>query len=238
MGINSYLKAVSISTLETLQQDPELTDLFFAAQWLPEAPKWKKSYLQGEWSEKTKEQATQQFSKYSSLKQPFLDEWETPEADLHKYFDVLTFLLAGYVPGYILRPWTIPELRSKAELMQQSKNRDFAPFLMFMDSQWDGLPLINALGAGAILNPNTSSHRLVRYLSTEEVGNMLDGLLLLSEQGFRTRYKRESRKPNPVPRFDLTEEEELDWLTDYFRIIENYYGNTLRSDKAMLLYLG
>lgn len=189
MGINSYLKAVSISTLETLQQDPDLLNLFFAAEWLPEAPIWRKSYLQGEGSEKTKERAAQQFSKYSSLKQPFLDEWETPEADLYKYFDVLTFLLAGYVPGDIMQPWAIPELRKNSELMQQFKNRDFAPFLLFMDSQWDGLPLVNALGAGTILNPNTSSHRLVRYLSTEEVGNMLDGLLLLSEQGFRTRYR-------------------------------------------------
>ncbi|ABW27338.1 hypothetical protein [Acaryochloris marina] len=135
MGINSYLKAVSISTLETLQQNPDLTDLFFAAQWLPEAPVWRKSYLQGEWSEETKERAVQQFSTYSSLKQPFLDEWESPEADLHKYFVVLTFLLAGYVPGHILQPWAIPELRKNSELMQQSKNRDFAPFLMFMDSQ-------------------------------------------------------------------------------------------------------
>lgn len=144
------------------------------------------------------------------------------------------------MPGYILQPWTIPELRSNAELMQQSKTRDFAPFLLFMDSQWDGLPLVNALGAGTILNPNTRNnpnHSLVRYLSTEEVGNMLGGLLLLSEQRFRTRYKRESRKSAPVPLFDLSEEEELDWLTDYFRIIENYYSNTLRSEKALLLYL-
>lgn len=145
------------------------------------------------------------------------------------------------MPGQILQPWAIPELRENSELMQQSKNRDFVPFLLFMDSQWDGLPLVNALGAGTTLNPNTRNnpnHSLVRYLSTEEVGNMLDGLLLLSEQGFRTRYRRESRKSDPVPLFDLTEEEELDWLTDYFRIIENYYGKTLRSDKAMLLYLG
>ncbi|BDM82080.1 hypothetical protein [Acaryochloris marina] len=229
-----------MSTLETLQQDPGLTELFFAAQWLPEAPKWQKSYLQGEWSERTKEQAAQQFSNYSSFKQPFLDEWETPAADLYKYFVVLTFLLAGYVPGHILLSWVIPELRENSELMQRFKNRAFAPFLLFMDSQWDGLPLVNALGAGTILNPNTRNnpnHSLVRYLSIEEVGNMLDGLLLLSEQGFRTRYKRESRKSDPVPLFDLSEEEELDWLTDYFRIIENYYSNTLRSEKALLLYL-
>lgn len=238
MGINSYLKAVSVSTLETLQQDPELIELFFAAQWLPESQVWQKSYLKGKWSEQAKKQAAQQLSSHSSLKQLFLNEWEMPEANLHKYGDVLTFLLAGYVPGNISQQCTIPELRANSELMQKTKGRDFAPFLFFIDSEWDRLPLVNALGAGTILGFGHSKvHSSVRYLYTDEVGQILDSLLLLSEPGFRERYRRESMKEEPVPLFDLSEDEELDWLTGYYQTIENYYSKTLRTEQAMLLYL-
>jgi hypothetical protein len=57
------------------------------------------------------------------------------------------------------------------------------------------------------------------------------------EEGFQERYRRESEKANPLPWIDWDEEEMLDWMTDYFNEIQDYYTDTCRNKKAMLLYL-
>ncbi|MEH1920673.1 hypothetical protein [Nostoc sp.] len=71
----------------------------------------------------------------------------------------------------------------------------------------------------------------------DEVGEILDGLLELSQEGFQNRFIRESQKSEPVPWIDWSEEEMLDWMTDYYNQIFDYYQSAVRQHKALLLYL-
>jgi hypothetical protein len=126
----------------------------------------------------------------------------------------------------------IPEL-----IVEKGYKKDFLPFLVIQNSQWDGKPLVNAFGAGKEIGYETG-YGPVRYLSaSNEVGQILDGLLELSEEGFENRFIQESQKPNPVPWIDFSEEEMLDWMLDYYNEIVNYYETAVREQKALLLYL-
>jgi Domain of unknown function (DUF1877) len=246
MSITCRLKQISIPTLELILQDPLLLSSFFDSQWLPESPFWHQSQWKGESAEKTKQEARVRFTKslqdrnrgktnynLQALESQLLSEWETPELDLHKYFPELTYLLAGYIPGgSVSSQWTIPELRLAAH---QSKG-DFLRFSVVENSAWDTHPIVNALGAGTEINFEIGYGK-PRYLLTDEVGEILDGLLFLSEEGFQERYQRESEKAEPAPCIDWDEEEMLDWLTDYFNEIQDYYEDTYSQKKAMLIYL-
>jgi hypothetical protein len=245
MSITFQIKRISISTLELIQQDPLLLSPFFDARWLSESVFWQQRKWKHESDEKTKQAARVRFTKslqdrnrwknkynLQALEQQLLFEWQTPELDLHKYFTELTYLLAGYIPSYFSTEWITPELISVAR-----ENRgNFLPFLVVENSEWDGLPLVNALGAGTEIGA-AMGYGKARYLLPEEVGDILDGLLFLSEEGFQERYKRESQRANPLPWIDWGEEEMLDWLTDYFNEIQDYYEDTFRNKEAMLLYL-
>ncbi|MEH2245179.1 hypothetical protein [Nostoc sp.] len=66
---------------------------------------------------------------------------------------------------------------------------------------------------------------------------ILDGLLKLSPEGFQNRFIRESQKSEPIPWIDWIEEEILDWMTDYYNEIVDYYQSTVRQQKPLLLYL-
>jgi Domain of unknown function (DUF1877) len=237
MSITLRLKRISHLTLELIQQDSSVLSLFFDSQWLPESPFWHQhKYWNNESAEKTKQEARERFIKslqdrtwlekdynLQALESQLLSEWRIPE---------LTYLLAGYVPGYVSSEWTTPELISVAR-----KNRNgFLPFLVIENSEWDGLPLVNALGAGTEINFEMGYGK-PRYLLMDEIGKILDGLLSLSSEGFQERYERESEKTNPIPQIDWEEEEMLDWMTDYFNKIQNYYEDTFRNKDAMLLYL-
>jgi Domain of unknown function (DUF1877) len=246
MSITLQLKRISIPMLKLIKQDPLILSLFFDAKWLPESPFWQRSkHWRGDSAEKTKQEARKRFTKslkdctglkkvcnLQALESQLLAEWEMPELDLHKNFPELTYLLAGYVPGYVSSEWTIPEVKSMANQI----STDFLPFLVIEKSEWDSLPLVNALGSGTEINFKMS-YGNPRYLLMDEVGEILDGLLFLSEAGFQDRYKRESEKTNPIPQIDWEEEEMLDWMTDYFNEIQNYYEDTFRNKDAMLLYL-
>ena len=65
----------------------------------------------------------------------------------------------------------------------------------------------------------------------------MDGLLFLTEDGFKERYYRESRKAEPCSYVDWSEEEMLDWLIDYYQELIEYYSQTYHDRKALLLYL-
>jgi hypothetical protein len=204
MGITCRLKQISILTLELIQQNPSLSSSFFDAQWLPESPFWQNSKWLDEIAEKTKQEASVKFEKSiktHTLKQQLLSEWEIPELDLHKYYPELTYLLAGYCPTYFPPDWIAPELLS---VTRKTRN-DFLPFLVVEKSEWDGRPLVNALGAGTEISFEMGYGK-PRYLLAEEVGSILDGLLFLSEEGFQERYQRESEKPEPCPWIDWEEE--------------------------------
>lgn len=256
MGIEAELKQISIHTLELLKQDVCLFEHFFEAKWLPESPFWRNSQWSGEFAETTKQQVRKRFGRLSlsqtiqrsikrvfkphevvdydwgDLEKQFLQEWEVPVLDLHKYFQELTFLLAGYIPGYYSSGWLLPEL----EVYSNQPDKDFLPFLVVKNSEWDNHPLVNAIGAGANLDYKTG-YGPIRYLLPNEVEQILDGLLQLTEEGFQERYRQESQKATPCPWIDWSEEEMLEWLTDYYNEMVSYYQNAATNQRAMLLYL-
>ncbi|MEH1943387.1 MAG: DUF1877 family protein [Nostoc sp.] len=255
MGIIGEIKQISASTLELLKGDPLLVEVFRDAEYLPEYALWQRvTYWKG--YEKIKQEVRARFGKLSktqglsrfipgnrkqwkktydwqALEQQFLGEWENPALDLHKSWQELTFLLAGYIPGYYATPQgKIPEL-----IVDKGYKKDFLPFLVVENSAWDGMPLVNAFGAGTEIGYETG-YGPIRYLSPgDEVGQILDGLLELSREGFQNRFIQESQKSAPISWIDWSEEEMLDWMTDYYNEIVDYYQSAVRQQKALLLYL-
>lgn len=213
MGITGQLKEICMPTLETLRQNPALVELFVCAKYLPESEA--------------------EFCQYPMLREPFAAEWATPELDLDKYFSELTFLLAGYVPGYFSDSATVSELRGNSELMAKAEGKDFIPFLVIENSEWDGLPLVNAIGAGAEVGSDLGYGK-ARYLLPNEVTQILNGLVTLSEEGFRERLSREAE--NTSTQFDLSEEIQ-EYLLEYYDEIFNYYQGISTRQNALLLYL-
>jgi hypothetical protein len=255
MGITGQLKQISSLTLDLFIKDPFLVDAFLDAKWLPESPHWQRRSNTTIF-EQMKQDARKRFGKlretqglsrfifrnrqrckytydWQALEEQFLAEWAKPELYLGKSWRELTFLLAGYIAAYYNMPQgKIPEL-----IVEKGYKKDFLPFLVIQNSQWDGKPLVNAFGAGKEIGYETG-YGPVRYLSaSNEVGQILDGLLELSEEGFENRFIQESQKPNPVPWIDFSEEEMLDWMLDYYNEIVNYYETAVREQKALLLYL-
>ena len=165
MSITSKLKQITLPTLELLQQNPKLIDSFFDAELLPESSFWEKAkYWDDDSAKITKQQARARFGEldnydWQTLEIQSISVWETPELDLHKYFLELTYLLAGYIPAYYTKGWIIPELEKlfleKAEnnnfslelrppivqkIFRNSHYKDFLPFLVIENSEWDNLP--------------------------------------------------------------------------------------------------
>ncbi|AFY43351.1 DUF1877 family protein [Nostoc sp. PCC 7107] len=248
MGITGKIKQISSSTLDLFIKDPYLVDAFFYANLVPESAFWERvSYWTGESTGKTKQNPILKFwNKFTArnkqlkytynwqkIRGKFLAEWEKPELYLDKSWQELTFLLGGYIAAYYSTPQgKIPEL-----IVEKGYKKDFLPFLVIKNSQWDGKPLVNAFGAGKDIGYETG-YGPVRYLQAgDEVGQILDGLLELSQEGFENRFMLESQKPNPVPWIDFSEEEMLDWMVDYYNEIVDYYEDTVRQQKALLLYL-
>jgi hypothetical protein len=257
MGIEAELKQISTHTLKLLKKETYLLGSFFDAKWLPKSPFWCNTPWSRESAETMKQQARERFGRLSwrqtvqrgirrifkphevvnydwaALEKQFLQEWEVSELDLHKYFQQLTFLLAGYVPTHYSSGWLLPEF---AAAYTNQLNQDFLPFLVIENSEWDSYPLVNAIGAGAELGYETS-YGPVRYLLTNEVEQILDGLRQLTAAGFQERYQQESQKISPLPWIDWSEEEMLAWLTDYYNQMVNYYQDAATNQRAMLLYL-
>ncbi|MBD2494712.1 DUF1877 family protein [Nostoc sp. FACHB-280] len=248
MGITGEIKQISSSTLDLFIKDIYLVDAFFDAKWLPESPLWEKeSYGIVKSAEKIKQNARAIFGNlpagrskqwkntydWQVLEELFLSEWENPELDLDKSWQDLTFLLAGYIPCYYDKTQgKIPEL-----IVEKGYKKDFLPFLVIANSQWDGKPLVNAFGAGKDLYFDRD-YGPVRYLQAgDEVGQILDGLLELSQEGFENRFIQESQKPNPVPWIDWSDEDMLDSMVDYYNEIVDYYETAVKEQKALLLYL-
>lgn len=235
MGAVGKLKQISLAALELLQQNPSLVSSFFAAKYLLESPRMI--------------QWTDQFADQTKQKANFLTEWITPELDLNKSWGELTFFLAGYVPCHVTSGWTAPDLQvSKIGKSRKRWNRlfsfkhsplekDFLPFLVVEASTWDGLPLVNAVGTGKEIDYETG-YGSVRYLLPQEVEQVLDGLLKLSQSGLQQRFRRESTRDEPCPWIDWSDPEEmLESMTEYYNEIVDYYRAAAIAQAAMFLYL-
>jgi len=237
MGITSQLKEISLATFERLKKEPALVEAFLSAKWLPESTFWETAtHWPAASAELIKRNCETAFFRIPSLREQFVSEWETPDLYLNKNFQQLTFLLAGYIPGYIFDRATIPEIKANTYLMAKAKGEDFFPFLVIDNSRWDGLPLVNAIGAGAEIGYSTG-YEAVRYLLPDEITRILNGLVALGEQGFQSRYLREADRDEPISWIDWAEEEILEWLTDYYNEMLNYYQKVSADRNAMLVYL-
>jgi Domain of unknown function (DUF1877) len=262
MGICSELKQISIETLDVLKQDPQLVELFLAANYLPESALWKqRNYWNGVSAEQTKENSQNKFRRFrwsdkseeETLKNQFLLEWEIPELDLDKSWMELTFFLAGYIPGDI-SSFAAPELESSKisspkistkqgwlgkifAPKQPHRNKVFLDFIAIESSEWDGLPLVNAVGAGVAIGYEMS-YESMRYLMPNEVELITNSLTQLSEKGFEDRLVRESRKEIPCSYIDWSDTEGLmEGMIEFYNETLSYYQDAAINKRAMLLYL-
>lgn len=220
MGIVCELKQISVPTLEVLKQSSSQVSSFFNARW--STPEEELIDDQNPFLPSILE------ARRRSPEGQFIEEWKMPALSLHKYWAELSFFLAGYIPG---SKWTIPELRSSANQAQ----KDFLPFLVIENSQWDGLPLVNVIGAGTKIGYSTS-YAPVQYLQPDQVEQVLHGLIKLSKTDFQERYRRESRQEQPCSWIDWSEKQMLKWLTDYYKNIVDYHKSAVANHRAMLLY--
>jgi hypothetical protein len=117
--------------------------------------------------------------------------------------------------------------------MELAENKDFIPFTVIAKSQWDGLPLVNAFGAGIEIG-DEMGYGKARYISAEQVKEISDGLFTLGQEGFEARLHQASENEN-LP-FDLDEDIQ-EFLVEYFGEMLDYYQNAASQDRAMLLYL-
>lgn len=260
MGIVCELKQISIATVEVLRQDPSLVELFRAAKYLPESAFWRQATY---WASDSAEQKRSQekferfrwIGKYKqeTLKNQFLVEWEIPELDLDKSWSELTFFLAGYIPVYI-SSWAVPELEKfKTPNPQTStqqglfrklfsprsfyKQKDFLDFLVIEASEWDGLPLVNAVGAGMGID-YARDYGPMRYLLADETEQVLNGLIKLSEKGLEERFWREAGREEPCSYIDWSDKEDLlEGMIYLYNETLSYYREAVMNQRAMLLYL-
>ncbi|NEO85565.1 MAG: DUF1877 family protein [Spirulina sp. SIO3F2] len=120
MGITMYLQQISLSTLETLEQFPEQSDLIL------------------ELLESVMEMPESEFYT-SAYKEQFVVEWEKPELDLQKHFTEINYFLAGYIEEGS-ETFRIPELKGKELdfLVINDSKYDGLPLVNLI---WYGLPI-------------------------------------------------------------------------------------------------
>jgi Domain of unknown function (DUF1877) len=214
MGVTLHLKMISASMLEILKQEPKQVRLFYDSQYL------------------TKSAVNSSFV-VSTYVDRFIDEWETPDLDLHKYYPEMTYLLGGYLEDYSERHLALPELQSRQDLMQKDR---YMNFLIIEESEWDGLPLVNAINVGIGIGQEEDC---CWYQTPEEVGQILDGLIWISESGFRSRCHKVADLDGFDDWFDWEDTEDMEdmeyCLTDYYREMVKYYQYAVRNGNAMLI---
>jgi Domain of unknown function (DUF1877) len=249
MGITLYLKQISVSTLEILKQDSRNLEIFYSAKSISEISFSKKeadiinAYMMAKQAKaqsdnpllaemmKMAKQESEVKIGDSPFRDQFVTEWKTPALGLYKDFTDLTYLLAGYIPEYSERDYAITELKSRSDLMKED---NFMDFLLIENSEWDGLPLVNAIFTGTAIGTEELTSW---YQTPEEVSRILAGLISLSEEGFQARYRRESNSDTLCPCLDWEEEETMYFLTDYYNEMVDYYQEALDKSGAMLVEL-
>jgi hypothetical protein len=256
MGIVGKLKQVSVSTLEILKQAPPLVELFRSARYLQESAFWRQTTWTSVSVERTQKECQKEFERFrwadkheqENLKNQFLAEWKIPELNLDKSWSELTFFLAGYVPCHIslsavpeLKRFRVPTQKNIFEKLfsrcPSYEGRDFLSFLVVEVSEWDGLPLVNAVGAGAEIGYEMG-YGPMRYLLPDEIERVVHSLIKLSEEGFKERFWREAEKADPCDWIDWSDKEDLlEWMTELYSQTLNYYQDAVINQRAMLLYL-
>jgi len=172
-------------------------------------------------------------SRWNRSVSPFASEWDVSPLDLHKHYgEYLTVLLAGYQPG---SDWSVKDKRLLIELIFAELRKSFPEFLVIDNSEWDGLPLVNAICSGRDVGPDLG-YGPTRYLLPEEVEIIASALDDISVESFSERYEMLSYEVDSKIYIDWSEEEMLQWLTDYYIALCSYYQETARQKQAMLLY--
>lgn len=172
-------------------------------------------------------------SRWDRSVSPFASEWDISPLDLNKhYWEDLTVLLAGYQRA---SNWSVKDKRLLIELTFAEYRKSWPEFLVIDNSQWDGLPLVNAILSGREIGPDTG-YGPARYLLPEEVEIIASALDDISVELFAERYEMLSYEVDAEIYIDWSEEEMLQWLTDYYICLCYYYREAARQKQAMLIY--
>jgi len=89
--------------------------------------------------------------------------------------------------------WSVKEKRLLIELIfaeSRGTHEHFPEFLVIDNSEWDGLPLVNAICSGRDIGQKATGYGPARYLLPEEVEIIASGLDAISVKGFCERYDR------------------------------------------------
>ncbi|WP_104904996.1 DUF1877 family protein [Nostoc sp. 'Lobaria pulmonaria (5183) cyanobiont'] len=112
------------------------------------------------------------------------------------------------------------------------------PFLICENSDWDGLPLVNAVMGGTPIEENDRDFTAVRYLTNREVKQIAEALPKITEAGFQERLNQAVRlNPDIYKSTVWLEDNLLEDLTAIKQEIIEYYQDAADKENAMLLYL-
>lgn len=217
MAIEAYFKQVSPDLLEKFKKYPDFFELFDDAQYLPDSPFWQELNIDlsnpedAKWFdeatnyvpqtlEQLKFEQPQEFQKLESDIPTMLAEGKNPEFDIGKKWTNLHFILTG-------TDYSTP-----------------LPFLIGQNKQ-DKLPSINAILGGKTIDYETD-HRLLRYLTVDEVKQVAQALSKFSHTHFQQRFALKKLKNG------------FDTLYDAYTELINYYQNVAYQQNAMFLYFG
>ena len=215
MALEAYFKQVSPDLLEKFQKYPDFFELFDDAQYLPDSPFWQDLSLDlnnpedAKWFDeatnyapqtlaKLKVEQPEEFEKLKSDIPTMLAEGKNSEFDIGKKWNNLHFILTG--TDY---PTPVPSLIGK--------------------NKQDKLPSINAILGGKTIDYETE-HGLLRYLTVDEVKQVVQALSKFTQAHFKKRFASKGL------------EKGFDSLYDAYKQLQNYYQNVAYQENAMFLY--
>uniref|UniRef100_UPI0039A5F0C8 DUF1877 family protein n=1 Tax=Nostoc piscinale TaxID=224012 RepID=UPI0039A5F0C8 len=111
-------------------------------------------------------------------------------------------------------------------------------FLVYEKSDWDGLPLVNAIMGGTPIEEYDRDFTPVRYLTNDEVKQVAEALPKITEASFQGRfYQAVSLNPDIYKSLVWLEDELLEDVIAIKQEITDYYQDAADKGNAILLYL-
>ncbi|BAY21095.1 hypothetical protein NIES2100_08400 [Calothrix sp. NIES-2100] len=208
MGIYGVFRQLSHDVLEKLKEEPGLVSVFTHARWISESDLMQRKGI---------------FLYKKEFKQIKADiplvicEGKNEELDIEKSWHAIHFLLTKDSTS-----WEACQL----------------DFLVRENSDWDGLPLVNAIMGGSVIEEYDRDFPPVRYLTNDEVKQVAEALPKITEAGLKERlHQAIMLNPDIYKSTVWWEYEVLDALIDIKREIMEYYQDAANKGNAMLLYL-
>lgn len=226
MGIQGKLKQISPYLLEKLKKYPDFITVFDYAERLPESNYWQKyqnanipawltdiiaeqKKLALDTLEELKHAKPEEYKSIEPDIPTILEEGKLERLDLDKAWHTVSFLLTGYQEMSIM------------------------PFLVSINDS-DNLPSVNTVLCGMETKCH-ATYGFYRYLMPDEVKQVSEALLNVSEENIRIRFDRGVKTKIDVYATGWDEDDFEFGLEDCDRLI-NYYQDAAKKENAMLIW--